>query len=262
MAAKDIDRDDWGLEPLDSPESSNYPPIAYFCLPEAEPRSEDSTMKSPKSEEKLPDIPHMKAEKAMSANSTPQDTCAVKRKGRKLAKETIILKKFRKHKKIAGGYKAPKKEDLRMSLIRGFKRKITFAARHVQVYLLLFPSSILQKQIEFADFVQSHPELLSSAEPTAGPATDGKAYRDSLEDAYRSYNNHYCREFFANPSTREAYQLYLKLVFAEEDEKAWEENLGFQAVGEEAERLQAWEELRVYLTSELVVELLDTGGRC
>ena len=90
-----------------------------------------------------------------------------------------------KHMKTAGGCKAPKKEDLRMSLIRGLKGQITFAVRRVQFYPLLFP--ILQKQIEFADFVLF--ELLSSAEPTAGPATDRKAYHYNLEDTNHSHNN-------------------------------------------------------------------------
>ena len=100
-----------------------------------------------------------------------------------------------------------------------------------------FSSPILQKLIEFADFVLF--ELLSSAEPTAGPEQTEKRIVIIWKTQTTVTTT---REFFANYSTREAYQRYLALAFAEEDEKAWEENLGFRAVGEGAEQLQAWEE--------------------
>lgn len=115
-----------------------------------------------------------------------------------------------------------------------------------------------QPYAEFAAFVLSQAEeLLPLAETTAGPVTDRKAYRGDSEDGYRSYNDRYCRDFFAHHSIQKAYQLYLDVTFAEGEEDVWAENWGFQAVGaEKAERLQAWEELRTYLASDLVTELI------
>lgn len=107
--------DDWGLEPLESPEPSNYQSIAiethqlelyaFIDGDEGNRELKHYELKEPSTEES-----------SKRAAKHIKSTLAQK-KGRKQGKATLLLHKFQKPKKITGGYKVPNKEGLRMGAI-------------------------------------------------------------------------------------------------------------------------------------------------
>lgn len=187
-----------------------------------------------------------------------------KKKGRKVNPETVLLARFLNNTRHQGHSKPPKKEYLRVKIIRGLKRAIREVAsgQPPSRKKLHNPSpGAFNVWTVFSDFVTSHPELIRLSATSEGPATDGKAIRGRPEDKYRCYNNQCCKDFFGFPEVRQAYQLYLDLIFAQAEEKDLAEKLGFYAVAKTAEeRMQAWKDLKSYLSVQLIEELEASGG--
>jgi len=193
------------------------------------------------------------------------EACLEKRKGRKVNSETLLLARFLNNKRHLGRSKAPKKEYLRVKVIRGLKRAIREVAKGQPPSRkkLHNPSPYAPNVwAAFSDFITSHPELVQLSATNEGPATDGKASRSKPEGQYRCYNNLCCKDFFDFPAVRQAYELYLELIFAQVEEKDLAEKLGFYAVARSAEeRMLAWKDLKSYLAVQLIAELAVSGGR-
>ena len=174
------------------------------------------------------------------------------RRGRKVRPETKLLAKFKNTRKP---FSKPKKEYLRVKTIRGFKRSI----RQTSEMKLPNPAKIhgfdssdaaaVAKWSIFQEYILSHPTLFDIAPTYKGPETDGRAYRDLSEEAgYRCFNNHFCKDFFKVREAREAFLMYLEVVFHDEEEEVLAKKFEFTTVaGTKEERQLAWKELKEYL---------------
>lgn len=176
-----------------------------------------------------------------------------RRKGRKKKPESDLFRQFLNTKSNKGVSSAPKKEYLRLRLIRGFKRAISeiAAQRCISRKELHHPSSSgLEKWIQFSDYIKSHSELTALVRMKKGPDRPCRMYK------YRSHNNAFCKDFFMSEMVKKAFLLYLDVVFYQAEEEELERKLGFFAVSESrSERLQSWSALRTYLSTGLLEEL-------
>lgn len=179
-------------------------------------------------------------------------------KGRRKNPESKLFEQFRSCNRTRGKAKPPKKEYLRLRLIRGFKRSIreVIANKVISRKALHRPDTVnREKWMQFVEMVKANPELLALAETKEGPATDGRAYKTST-DTYRSHNNAYCKDFFTSDVIRCAFLSYLEVVFYEVEEKDLSQKLGFCAIAKtRSERIKAWSELKTYLSQGLLEEL-------
>lgn len=197
-------------------------------------------------------------------DGTLSENAARKKKGRKTNPETFLLAKFRNNKQHKGAANAPKKEYLRVKVIRGLKRAIREVTSGKSPSRKKLhhptPSASIQWTI-FSDFIIANSAFPRLAATYEGPATEGKTYRIAANDKYRCYNNQCCKDFFDSQLVRQAYYLYLELIFANAEDRDLAEKFGFTAIGKsKEERMAAWSELRSYLSVTLLAELEESGG--
>ena len=197
-------------------------------------------------------------------DGTMSENAARRKKGRKINPETLLLAKFRNNKLRKGQANAPKKEYLRVKVIRGLKRAIreVTSGRPPSRKKLHnpAPSASLHWTI-FSDFIIANSGFPRLAATCEGPATEGKTYRIATGEKYRCYNNQCCKDFFDSQLVRQAYHLYLELIFANAEDRDLAEKFGFTAIGKsKEERMAAWNELRSYLSVALLAELEESGG--
>lgn len=182
-------------------------------------------------------------------------------RGRRTRPDTILLNRFRNINKAG---RSPKKEYLRIHLIRGLKRAIR---------------QILEKQRSFSPLNRvdkgdeeavQHWSLFKAAvkqnkatlKAVSAPTLDTLSKRPRStkyaepEDTYNCYNNAFCKSFLSNSVIRKVFELYLNVVFADMDEKVLSQRFGFEARAEsEEERGEDWQKLREFLYGDMLTEL-------
>lgn len=181
-------------------------------------------------------------------------------------KELKYLNSFRK----IPNDKIPKKEYVRCMLIRGHKRMIRQSKK------LTPPKKTLNKvnvynfeQVDcwnsLCENVKENREILEEiAKTEKGPATDGKAKRGTSEKPERSFNNGYCREYFASAEVEYSYRMYVDVLFTENDLNAMCNKFKITCCNPEMNHdvevcKVKWASLREYLKFILIEELRENS---
>ena len=187
------------------------------------------------------------------------------KRGRKTKSDTLLLDQFES---IRPPYARPKKEYLRIRVIRGFKRAIRQVHEkytpRTKIHRVPENDALAQEQwTNFKLFVRRNKEeLLAASLTTEGPNTEGVALRTSEEwTGHKCHTDTYCREFFKSPTIREGFTRYLDVVFSHEDDQALSQRFGFQAKGSsDSEKGKAWAALKSFLYAGMIADL-DKGGK-
>ena len=108
--------------------------------------------------------------------------------------------------------------------------------------------------------VRQHPDLFKHKGSTAaGTAIDVRAIRlrEHLpESKYRSFNNAFCRDFYAEEPIRQFHFLYVLLIFGTEvDPQRLSKELKMACSGTLREQVAVWTSVRHYLTFEMFRKL-------
>lgn len=199
-------------------------------------------------------------ERAMKVLKVLQPSSSTRRRGPKVKPSTKIMVKFHYTGKPSSQLK---KDYLREKVIRGFKRGIRQACEgklpNASDLNGFQPSdeSSMEKWQTFCAFVRQRPMLNIIAQTEKGPKTDGKAFKkDSEEAEYDSFNSQFCKEFFRDPDTRASFDLYIRLLFHNEEENVLTAKFECQARSPiKAEREVAWRQLKSFLCVDVFCEL-------
>ena len=167
----------------------------------------------------------------------------------------------------SGNGKTPKKEYVRCKLIRGHKRALR------QIKSGLIPSTTINKidptnAVEMekwaelrADYQLSEENLSEIARTEQGPATDGVAKRAKSTDdkkPERSFNNEYCRNYFGSIGVRRSFGIYCEVLFASGDLKMLGKKFQLDCCASKNHTelcKQKWEDFKVYLHTNMILEL-------
>ena len=115
----------------------------------------------------------------------------------------------------------PKKEYLRIKVIRAFKRAMRESLEYKMPFNKLH--SVNTKKITsidawnaFANFCREHQEHIKNISKTeSGPKTDGKTKKRGSLNLTKSHNDTFCKEFFEARLVRILYSKYLDTVFSD-----------------------------------------------
>ena len=119
---------------------------------------------------------------------------------------------------VRGKRKRPKREYVRVKIIRGFKKTIRSILRDraarvhrtewTRATWLMLCSFVHEKSSKFEEV----------ADTASGPLTDGKSKRTGeCGQVARSFNNQFCTAFFQDPDVREAFNYYTQWMFSIDD---------------------------------------------
>lgn len=180
--------------------------------------------------------------------------------GRKEKEITRLLAQFQALKASTGKVK---KEYLRVLVLRGFKRALRDvmdkATPRKKVHGFDPGDRIASKNWgEFRTFVRKHHSLEALAPTENGPGTEGKAKKQSAaaRAEAKTFNDKFCRVFFADSIVRAAFRLYLQVVFSHEDLEDLSHRFKFAATGGcTEEKLECWRRLKAYLYRGMFQEL-------
>ena len=181
-------------------------------------------------------------------------------RGRRTRQDTLLLQRFRNINKAG---RSPKKEYLRIHLIRGLKRAIRQILEKQRSFSPLnrvdkSDEVALQHWNLFAAAVKQNKATLKAI---SAPKLDTLSKTSSTkyaepEDTYNCYNNAFCRSFLSHSATRKVFGLYLNVVFTDMDEKVLSKRFGFEARAETAEeRGEDWKKLKQFLYGDMLEEL-------
>lgn len=154
----------------------------------------------------------------------PKRAKARKRPGRKVSDQSLILRKFlRMNKKRRSA--PPKLENIRYRVMRSLKKVVrrlatdkTLKPKGLLQFALGNVSSVYWKE-ELATYIAENTEaLLDFADVQNGPKVDQCV--PNVESQFSTYNNRYLEWVFEKEEVRVAYQLFAKLVFADQSPDA------------------------------------------
>ena len=163
----------------------------------------------------------------------------------------------------------PKKEYLRIQIIRGVKRAIREALssrRYPTKKLHAVDLSSSASKSAWDQFVQSvteNSDFTSRYSSTdSGPSTDGKSSRMSqvAESKSKSYNDRFCYKFFSEIMQTSIYSNYLILVFNPFCCKALQNKFNFRPSGHNTkscsdECSKRWKLLQEYISVKMIEDL-------
>lgn len=203
------------------------------------------------------------AETADTAPPPPPAQKPTKRKiGRKVKEVTLLLRLFL-HSETG---KKVKKEYLRVEILRGFKRAIRFALdkRVPRKKIEGFKEKDKKSAVlwaKFRTFVRKHQGLNSVAQTESGPCTEAKTKRTAAgipvsDGSEKTFNDRYCRLFFAASEVCSAFLLFLEVVFAHKDDSSLTAKFRFAPTfPNQEDRSLVWERLQEYLRHGMLQEL-------
>ena len=126
-----------------------------------------------------------------------------------------VLKQFTRE--IAGEARPPKLENLRYRVMRSLKKFIRRMLQDKEVSKkgLMAVQGELDYMVfdQIREYCQMHRDVLSDfASLKNGPCVDHR--RSGAATGHNTYNNNYMREIFRKEEVREAYSLYIRLLFS------------------------------------------------
>lgn len=198
-------------------------------------------------------------------NLVPKSNNSASRRVRiQYKKEFKNLDRFRK----LSNDKIPKKEYVRCMLIRGHKRMIRQAKKMTPPKKTINKVNVynIEQVIRWnslCEHVKENQEILKEiAKTEKGPATDGKAKRGAFEKPEKSFNNGYCREYFARAEVECSYRMYVDVLFTENSLNTMCEKFNFTCCDQEMNHEEEvckgkWTSLREYLKYTLIEELRE-----
>jgi hypothetical protein len=160
----------------------------------------------------------------------------------------------------------PKKEYLRIQIIRSFKRSIREGLnRKVPNKKLgeVIESSSQSRQAweDFMNFVNEYSVFFTRISRTdTGPQTEARSQR-TIESNSKSFNDQFCRQFFSESFVREAYSLFVQVVFACLDCKVLIRKFGFKPKVHRNSRTDSieceenWNKLKTYVMTQMIKDL-------
>ena len=163
--------------------------------------------------------------------------------------------------------KIPKKEYIRCKLIRGHKRAIRNAfigkkAKKTINRVNLKNKKQIVKLNEFSTHVNKRKHMLEEvSRPENGPKTDGISKRSKVEldNAEKSFNNTYCRNYFRSSLTRKSFKLYLDFLFNGSSVNELCDKFDFSCCSHKSNHnvdcKEKWMSLEKYLKVDLLSEL-------
>lgn len=154
---------------------------------------------------------------------------------------------------------SPKKEYLRCKLIRGCKKCMRHLAQKKD------PQKIAKFKKMSPKAKRIWEKMLKFHEENLGTLGEFSKTDTTLSDeVYKSYNSKFCSRFFENVVVRKLFKLYIKLLFVDYDLNRLAKEFNFGCcIGKHDENLclLAWEELKNYILSEMVEEVLRNEGK-
>jgi hypothetical protein len=160
-----------------------------------------------------------------------------------------------------------KKENLRVQLIRSFKRAIREILSNKKLPINFKLHSFDPKEIKafslyekLKSLVKEHSELQKLCLTECGPITDGKSKKkENSAVKVKSFNSEYCKEFFSSIKVREFYSYYIELVFSNFEPKVLCQKFKFLCC-ENTKRhtldcLMKWSVMKRYLNVFFLLEL-------
>ena len=218
-------------------------PIEKLLSPNYQPSEQDFRVDQAESTETEEDFP------------TSRQRAKVGRKEKEITKLLILFRPTKvRTKKV-------KKEYLRVLVLRGFKRAIRDVMEGVKPRKKVHGFSpgdgtASRNWGEFRKFVRRNRSLEECAPTENGPGTEGKAKKPSSKQAEaKTFNDKFCRGFFADSLVREAFHLYLNVIFSSESIEDWSHRFKFETFGTEDEKVQNWNRLKTYLYRGMFQEL-------
>ncbi|CAG9315041.1 unnamed protein product [Blepharisma stoltei] len=191
-------------------------------------------------------------------------TVALERR-RKRGLDSLILSNF-----FTRTEKTPKKEYIRLRVIRGHKKA------HRQIFKNQTP--LINALHAFEPTQNSQYPLIwrilsetcmrykstisQSCKTESGPATDGKSRKKIISgDEAKSFNNNFCRNYFSIPGVLESYFWYIELIFANKNPSVLCRKFEmFCCYGPHSnECTNKWQYLHAYLNDIMIRDLTTRG---
>lgn len=208
----------------------------------------------------LPFAQSLLAESSVPTAAEQSETTNKHSRGRKVRPDTILLNKFRNTNKAA---RAPKKEYLRIRVIRGLKRAIrqvldkqrSFTSMNsvekdnpvAMYHWNLFKTAVKRNQNALQALAQPKLDTLEAKSPPK---------YEEFQDSYSCYNNAFCRDFLSNAAVQAVFGFYLNVLFADMQEEVLTSKFGFEAMADSAlQRSWDWENLRQFLYKGMLEDL-------
>lgn len=181
--------------------------------------------------------------------------------GRKKNVFTLILEQF-----YTTNTRHPKKEFFNAFIIRSIKR----AFRYLELEKIPVKTCItvdLRNEgekncwLNLQKLYKKYPEHFKKVATTeTSPLTDGKSKRnlDSKTSAPKSFNNSFCRDFFADELMQKTFLILIELMFSDSDPSKLRTKLKFYCCTLEQHSDQcykSWTELRDYLNFRYFLDL-------
>lgn len=173
--------------------------------------------------------------------------------------------------------KEPKKENIRLQVIRAYKRSIREALdckipkSKIHSVDIKSENSMLKWKI-YAEYIREKRKIFENISRTElGPMTDGRTRRKNIvedikDKADRSFNDTFCLKFFFSPGVLLLYAKYIDLVFDgltckelgknfEHCPKICKKKIGVSVHKGERKCMLAWENLKEYLKSGMLKDI-------
>jgi len=194
--------------------------------------------------------------KAMSETSSNPSSVHLPHKEKSFKNPLNFFKTLKNSKNPSKGSssRVPKKEYLRCKLIRGCKKFMRHLAQKKDPHKITkFKKTtpkikrIWEKMQKFREFNLETLEEFSKTDTTLS------------DEVYKSYNSKFCSRFFENLLVRKVFRQYIKLLFVDFEVNRLEKEFNFSCCVERKHDdfcLFAWEELKKYILSEMVDEVL------
>ncbi|OMJ84070.1 hypothetical protein SteCoe_14881 [Stentor coeruleus] len=181
--------------------------------------------------------------------------------GRKKNVFTLILEQFYTIKA-----RHPKKEFFNAFIIRSIKRAFRCLAKEIipiKTCIAVDLKNNGEKMcwLNLQKLYKKYPEHFNEIAATeTSPLTDGKSKRnlDSKTSASKSFNNIFCRDFFADELMQKTFLILIELIFSDFDPSKLRTKLNFYCCTLEQHCNQcykSWTELRDYLNSKYFLDL-------
>lgn len=188
-----------------------------------------------------------------------------------LLSETPLLKKTVSNAAVLSKFctvknKNPKKEYVRVKLIRGHKRanrQIASGVHPVKTINRFDKNNQNSRRYWklMMEVYYNNQELFDEQSTTeSGPATDGKAKKRNrnVSQPSKSFNNSYVASYLDNPFTKESFHYYVELIFSDPDPQLLCEKFEFlcckNPLHSEECRI-AWNDLKDWIQREMFYEL-------
>ena len=136
---------------------------------------------------------------------------------RKCQEIGLVLKQFSRT--IKEESRPPKLENLRYRVMRSLKKSIRRLLQDKEVStkgLMAMPGELEPQALsQIKEFCQLHQQALADfASLKNGPCVDHR--RSGTTTGHNTYNNNYMREIFRQGEVRDAYSLYIRLLFSKD----------------------------------------------